>query len=65
MTTVRTSSISGAIATMRPKEAVLRQKIAKAIDFLEKAKAVLNGYAPEAEVAIDDALERLDTAGDE
>jgi hypothetical protein len=62
MTTVRTSSI---IQTMRPKEAVLRQKIAKAIDFLEKAKAVLNGYVLEAEVAIDDALERLHTAGDE
>jgi hypothetical protein len=63
MTTVRNST-SSIIATMRPKEAVLRQKIAKAIDFLEKAKAVLNGYVPEAEVAIDDALERLDAAVD-
>jgi hypothetical protein len=44
---------------MRPNEAVLREKIAKAIDLLEKAKNVLNGYVPEAEVAIDDALERL------
>jgi hypothetical protein len=44
---------------------VLRQKIAKAIDLLEKAKAVLNGYVPEAEVAIDDALERLDGEGGE
>ena len=61
MTTVRTSIIE----TMRPKEAVLRQKIAKAIDFLEKAKAVLNGYVPEAEVAIDDALEWLDAAGED
>jgi hypothetical protein len=60
MTTLRTNVIEN----MRPKEAVLRQKIAKAIDFLEKAKAVLNGYAPEAEVAIDDALERLDAAQD-
>jgi hypothetical protein len=61
MTTVRTSSI---VAAMRPKEAVLREKKAKAIDLLEKAKNVLNGYVPEAEVAIDDALERLHTAGD-
>ena len=60
MTTVRRSIIE----TMRQEEAVLRQKIAKAIDLLEKAKAVLNGYVPEAEVAIDDALERLDTAGE-
>jgi hypothetical protein len=44
MTTARTSIIE----TMRPREAVLRQKNAKAIDFLEKAKAVLNGYVPEA-----------------
>lgn len=61
MTTVRDSSI---IKSMRPKEAVLRQKIAKAIELLETAKNVLNGYVPEADVAIDDALERLYSAGE-
>jgi hypothetical protein len=62
MTTIVRTDIVGA---MRPKEAVLRQKIAKAIDLLDKAKAVLNGYVPEADVAIDDALERLNAAGDD
>jgi hypothetical protein len=47
------------IENMKPKASVLRQQIAKAIDFLEKAKATLNGHVPGADVAIDDALERL------
>jgi hypothetical protein len=47
------------IENMKPKASVLRQLIAKAIDFLEKAKATLNGHVPDADVAIDDALERL------
>jgi hypothetical protein len=62
MTTIVRTDI---VAAMRPKEAVLRQKIAKAIDLLEKAKIVLNGYVPDADVAIDDALERLNAAGDD
>ena len=56
---------SSIVQAMRPKENVLRQKIAKTIHLLEQAKATLNGIVPDADVAIDDALERLYGAGDE
>jgi hypothetical protein len=58
------TAVTDIISRMRPKDTIIQPRVAKAIDFLEKAKNVLNGHFPDVEVAINDALERLYNDGD-
>jgi hypothetical protein len=52
------------VGGMKPKETVVRSKATKAIEYLEKAKNVLNGYMPEAEELIDEAINHLFSVSD-